>query len=193
MNRNLNYGNLQGKKHLSPNWNHWETPEDHPLKVLLRKRYELACQVVSGLVVDAACGYGVGSAMLAGPADVVVGLDMDREAINEAMSRLPGQCFAVKDLSKEDLPGCDWLVTLETIEHLCEPKRFIHRAKMSAMGIVLSTPIIPTNNPHHFWTHIMPDTVDSWFEGWSKVMDERLPEIVNGKEVDRYLVAAYKR
>ena len=47
---------LATKKHKRPNWNHWETPEDHPLKVLLRQRYSLACEVVTGRVLDGICG-----------------------------------------------------------------------------------------------------------------------------------------
>ena len=42
------------------------------------QRYQLACQVVSGkIVLDAACGEGYGSSLLAQHAKKVIGLDID--------------------------------------------------------------------------------------------------------------------
>ena len=190
---------LAEKEHKKQQYNHWLTPESSPLKRLLVERYELACLVAKGRVVDAACGYGVGTYQLAGNPNVtsVIGFDLDQDAVDYAKIKfkdLSNISIVAGDLSDNIIPDCDWLVTMETVEHLPGPIEFLRFAKEKVRhGIVLSVPIYPTNNAHHCWTHFEPEEVDGWFPGWEKVIDERLKEVVGGKLVDRYKVAAYTR
>ena len=49
------------------------------------QRYRLAAQLVKGKkVLDAACGEGYGSSLLAEEAEEVTGLDIDKEAVENA-------------------------------------------------------------------------------------------------------------
>jgi SAM-dependent methyltransferase len=87
-------------------------------------RYAFASTMCRGArVLDAACGEGYGSAMLAEAADHVVGVDVSDDAIRHAKSRYEGQGaveFQVADCT--DLPfgadEFDRIVSFETIEHL---------------------------------------------------------------------------
>ena len=90
------------------------------------ERYKFACQFVHGQIIDAACGCGYGSHMLATqadkPIDSVLGLDISEEAIEYAKTHwgAPNLIFRQEDLSNSIEPG-DWLVSFETLEHLDDP------------------------------------------------------------------------
>lgn len=87
-------------------------------------RYALAARLCTGRrVLDAACGEGYGSAMLAGVARSVTGVDLAVEAVEHARARyagpdnlefLQGDCT---DLPFED-HAFDCIVSFETLEHL---------------------------------------------------------------------------
>ncbi len=87
-------------------------------------RYAFAAPVVHGLsVLDAACGEGYGSAILAGVAHSVDGVDISAEAIGHARDRYgdrPGLSFHVADATKLPFPDqqFDAVVSFETLEHL---------------------------------------------------------------------------
>lgn len=87
-------------------------------------RYALAARLCEGRrVLDAACGEGYGSALLAGRAASVTGLDLSEEAIAHARHRyadLPGLEFQVGDCASlpfED-DSFERIVSFETLEHL---------------------------------------------------------------------------
>jgi len=87
-------------------------------------RYALASHWCQGLkVLDAACGEGYGSALLAGTAAEVTGLDISGEAIRHARERYGGVDnldFETGDCTR--LPFADGefqcIVSFETLEHL---------------------------------------------------------------------------
>ena len=87
-------------------------------------RYAFALRVAAGKrVLDAACGEGYGSALLAGRAASVLGLDVSPQAVAHARSRYgaPNLAFDVADVTALDhLPSgsVDLIVSFETLEHL---------------------------------------------------------------------------
>ena len=87
-------------------------------------RYAFCRPYVKGkVVVDAACGEGYGTAMLASYAARVVGIDISDQAIQHASSRygaLGNIEFRAADVAKPGLPtaSVDVVVSFETIEHL---------------------------------------------------------------------------
>ena len=95
-------------------------------------RYRFAAKHVLGrVVVDCACGTGYGSAMLADAgAAAVIGVDISEEAIayaqaHHARDRVD---FRVGDALTfvPERPAQVW-VTLETVEHLLHPARYLDR------------------------------------------------------------------
>ncbi|HRQ64840.1 MAG TPA: class I SAM-dependent methyltransferase [Xanthomonadaceae bacterium] len=87
-------------------------------------RYAFALPLVRGRrVLDAACGEGYGSALLARSAASVVGADLSTEAIEHARQRYCGHenlRFDVADVTALDVaPGSfDLVVSFETLEHV---------------------------------------------------------------------------
>lgn len=87
-------------------------------------RYAFALPLVAGKrVLDAACGEGYGSHLLAGAAAEVVGVDIAERAIAHARARYGGQPnlrFECADAAALDFAGqrFDVIVSFETLEHL---------------------------------------------------------------------------
>lgn len=114
-------------------------------------RYELAGQFVDNkIVLDAACGSGYGSAILAKNARSVLALDIDKQAIAEASEhyRQANLKFEVEDVEK--LAGVadksmEVVVSFETIEHLKNYQGFLKQiARVLTDGglAIVSTPNI---------------------------------------------------
>ena len=87
-------------------------------------RYALASQLVNGLhVLDAACGEGYGSELLAGTAASVTAVDISAQTIEHASKRY-GQVenleFIEADCSHLDMEEhkFDAIISFETLEHL---------------------------------------------------------------------------
>jgi SAM-dependent methyltransferase len=132
-------------------------------------RYMLARQFVrpGDRVLDAACGLGYGSALLADGtlAESVLGIDNDAAAVAYATAhygpRRSRLAFDTRDVrSIADLPAgsLDTIVSFETIEHLEDPEGFVaacHRALTPAGRLICSVPNLWVNatgvdpNPHH--------------------------------------------
>src|SRR5450432_456548 len=87
-------------------------------------RYCVALPAARGLrVLDAACGEGYGSWLLAGSAAEVIGVDLDRAAIDHAVQRYearPNLRYLQASCSALPLAAhsVDLIVSFETIEHL---------------------------------------------------------------------------
>ncbi|MCB1554477.1 MAG: class I SAM-dependent methyltransferase [Xanthomonadales bacterium] len=88
-------------------------------------RYAFARRWAAGRrVLDAACGEGYGSALLAADARSVLGLDIDDTTVAHAQARygatprLRFQCMDVTRLDALDTASADLVVSFETLEHL---------------------------------------------------------------------------
>ena len=86
-------------------------------------RYAFAQAFVQGRrVLDAACGEGYGSALLAENADSVVGVDISEQAIGHARQRYASERLEFRQGDCTDLPFADdefnCVVSFETLEHL---------------------------------------------------------------------------
>lgn len=130
-----------------------------------RQRYQHAVATCRGLeVLDAACGVGYGSQMLAeAGAKRVCGVDLAEEAISYARRNYqhPSLSFVRQDVERlEDLQmSFDLVVSFETIEHLHAPEHFLRgvRQVLKPGGLfICSTPNTgfahraDAANPFHF-------------------------------------------
>lgn len=112
-------------------------------------------------VLDAGCGVGYGTALLAQRARTVVGIDLDQDAIAYARSRYgaPNIEFRVGDMTALELDdgSIDVVCAFETIEHLAAPETFLAEARRVLRNdgvLVASTPRAEytddhPRNPHH--------------------------------------------
>lgn len=114
-------------------------------------RYAFARELVAGKrVLDAACGEGYGSALLATRAAAVTGIDLDAATIAHARQRyagVAGLAFAAASVTGLPLADAsvDAVVSFETIEHLPaeeQPRMLAEFARVLAPGgfLVLSAP-----------------------------------------------------
>jgi SAM-dependent methyltransferase len=111
-------------------------------------RYAWASQLVKDKVVlDAACGEGYGSALLAESATSVIGVDVDADTIEHARQRYgrDGLRFVCSDCLQLPLDddSVDVVVSLETLEHLADHDGLMaeFRRVLKADGLlVLSSP-----------------------------------------------------
>jgi O-antigen biosynthesis protein len=122
-------------------------------------RYRLALPFVAGRrVLDAGCGVGWGSALLAAAgATDVIGVDIAPEAIRASRDSCPSGRFLVGDLGRLPLAAdsVDVVVCLETLEHtsdvactLVELRRVLRPDGV----LVVSSPnpaVYPAGNPFH--------------------------------------------
>jgi 2-polyprenyl-3-methyl-5-hydroxy-6-metoxy-1,4-benzoquinol methylase len=128
-------------------------------------RYRWAGQLVAGrTVLDAGCGVGYGSAMLArAGAGEVVGLDLSAKVIEAAGKAAPANAsFIVGDVHALPFPDgrFDIVVCFEVIEHVESQDDVIAElARVLAPGGVLaiSSPnrdVYPAGNPHHLHEYL---------------------------------------
>jgi SAM-dependent methyltransferase len=112
-------------------------------------RYCAALPVAAGKrVLDAACGEGYGSWLLARTAQSVTGIDIDRDAIAHAARRYGGgSSLRYVPASCTQLPfadaSFDLVVSFETIEHLAEQEAMLdefRRVLTPAGAVIISSP-----------------------------------------------------
>jgi len=117
-------------------------------------RYCAVADIARGRrVLDAACGEGYGSALLARGAVSVIGVDVGAEAIAHAQSRYSSPNLTYVRASVAALPlasaSIDLVVSFETIEHLAEQREMLaeFRRVLACEGVlVLSSPNRPVYN-----------------------------------------------
>lgn len=117
-------------------------------------RYVLAAGVVAGKrVLDAACGEGYGSFLLAQRAKAVTGVDVAPAAIEHARARYGRENLAFAEASVTSLPlpdaSIDVVVSFETVEHLREQEAMLaeFRRVLAPDGVlVISSPNRPVYN-----------------------------------------------
>jgi ubiquinone/menaquinone biosynthesis C-methylase UbiE len=121
-------------------------------------RYAFARRHVAGRrVLDVACGEGYGSALLAGVAGTVTGIDIDADAIahaRQSYAALANVSFAEGSAASLPLPDAcvDAVVSFETIEHLPradQPRMLAEIARVLAADGVL---VMSAPNPVEYST-----------------------------------------
>lgn len=121
------------------------------------ERYALVRQYMFGRVLDAACGVGYGTYLLAKNPDVtyINGVDSDSESIEFANLNFKNEKTNFECNKIENVAGdYDVLVSLETIEHLEEPKVLAEMAERCCIKeILVSYPVKKTThyNKYHLW------------------------------------------
>ncbi len=137
-----------------------ETTGQETLRLHL-ERYEFAAgHARPGRLLDMACGVGYGTRLLADRAAGVedaLGVDLSQDAVDYALGRYAnGKArYARGDaLAFADEQGFDTVVSLETIEHVPDPRALVRRlAQLLRPGGVLiaSVPVTPSVdfNMHH--------------------------------------------
>jgi 2-polyprenyl-3-methyl-5-hydroxy-6-metoxy-1,4-benzoquinol methylase len=105
------------------------------------ERYKFAATLVKGRVLDAACGCGYGSRILTDAGCRVVGVDLENEAIQCAREHYPGPGYLIGDIMDTPWAGrFDWIVSLETIEHLPDAEHALRIFRLHGSRLVASTP-----------------------------------------------------
>lgn len=122
-------------------------------------RYQWAAGLVDGgRVLDAGCGVGWGTALLAERADAAVGVDVAPVALAESERRHGDVAtFAAGDLCDLPFPDgeFDVVVSFEAIEHVADPHRALdelRRVLRSGGVLLVSSPnrgVYPEGNPFH--------------------------------------------
>ena len=123
-------------------------------------RYMLAAQLARGKrVLDAGCGVGYGSALLArsGAAEVT-GVDLSEAAIAAASVSAPENAnFILGDVTKlpVDDASIDLVVCFEVVEHVAEQEQLLdelRRVMAPGASLIISSPnrgVYLAGNPHH--------------------------------------------
>lgn len=136
------------------------------------RRYELAARYATGRVLDAACGCGYGSKILMEAANLVVGVDASAQAIQWAEEHFQGPYFIHANIESEPWAGkFETVVSLETIEHLKDPKPALEAFRRACVGTFIASvpnedryPFVAENfarddSPH--FRHYRPDEFES--------------------------------
>jgi SAM-dependent methyltransferase len=115
--------------------------------------YEWAAARLRGLsVLDAGCGEGYGTAILAATASSVVGVDLDSSIVRHAATTYSRPRFEAADLQALPYPDGSFeaVVSLQVIEHLPSPRDFlgeIARVLAPAGLAIIATPNRLTFSP----------------------------------------------
>lgn len=129
--------------------------KEHELRYLFVRKF-----VKNKIVLDIACGNGYGSQILAyAGAKFVYGIDNSKEAVDYANKKYLQRNikFILGDAEKISLKekSVDIVISLETIEHLRHPKKFLKESKRILKhggALILSTPnkeVSYEDNPFH--------------------------------------------
>jgi len=120
-----------------------------------KARYHFVSQHVKGrAILDATCGTGLGSAMLThDPGSFVIGFDISLDALAQAQQHLGRGRILQADCHELSFRNSsfDTVVSLETVEHLHKPERFleeVHRILKPSGIFIVSTPNRFFTSPH---------------------------------------------
>ncbi len=158
------------------------------------KRYELAKRYASGRVLDAACGCGYGSKILMEAANLVVGVDASAQAIQWAEEHFHGPYFIQASIESEPWSGkFETVVSLETIEHIKDPKPALEAFRSACIGaLIVSVPnedrypfvaekFARDESPH--FRHYRPAEFESLLEECGFKVTERFCQKDKGGEI----------
>lgn len=167
-----------------------ETTGTETLQIHL-ERYRFAAQYVEGRVLDMACGVGYGSFELCSlqqeKIEELIGVDISEESVAYAHKRYANpkiEFICANAFDYQDKQGFDTIVSLETIEHLPNPQKFIQHlvSLLKPNGkIIASVPVTPSvdANPYH-----LNDFTPSSFRKLFAV--HRLTEIAHFQQVQPF-------
>lgn len=134
-----------GERYVDEGPKNWELFSQHVGRYLFARPY-----VAGRVVLDAACGTGYGTAMLAEQAQIVVGIDSCREAIAYSIRhhRRPNVRCLLMNCGELGLRAnsFDAVISFETLEHLHDMKSFlqeVRRVLKPAGTLLISTPNRP--------------------------------------------------
>lgn len=132
--------------------------ENHEQWKLHIERYKWARNHLKGTIVaNGACGTNYAYHILKSPRNVVIGFDKNKDAL--AIARAKGRDLVIeKDIQEEPFDGFTSLVSLETIEHLLHPWKFIEQLSETVYEVVLSVPIVPTKHINRWHLHDFTET-----------------------------------
>lgn len=133
-------------------------------------RYMFALQPIEGKsVIDAACGTGYGTKLLAESAKRIIGVDASVKTIKYASKLYPDIAFSLNDLNrnfpKEKFDIC---VSFETIEHLEKPGIFLQNVADNCNEFLFS---IPVNNKSRYHRQVWnkDQIINMMRSYWSKI------------------------
>ena len=132
---------------------------------ILRYRFALAYMRAHDTILDAGCGCGYGTFLLAGTSARVVGIDQDAESIDYARTfynsdNITWVCSSIEKY-KGMLKSFSRIVCFETIEHCKSPEILIDSlSEMLCDGgiLICSVPVIPTKHFNPFHKHDLTDS-----------------------------------
>lgn len=132
------------------------------------ERYALLRQFARGVVLDAACGCGYGSYLLATNPDVshVIGLDAEPDAISFAKEEYASDRIEFHHGNLEHWTcnqPIDLLLSVETIEHLVDPTTLPNFVERNAINhVILTYPSKKTThyNPYHHHDFKLQEILD---------------------------------
>lgn len=163
--------------------------EGDPLPV---ERYRWASSKLKGVyVADVCCGFGYGTALLRGFANerVVVGVDIDLEAINYAQISYPG-LYLLANAETQNFKGFDAVVCLEGISHMIDPYAWLKN--LDVPELVVSAPLTPSKNWYPWRKHdIEPQALYEMFTPKWEIVD-RMRQRRGGGSTTEY-VTIYAR
>ena len=127
--------------------------------------YLTAC-VANEAVLEAGCGNGVGTALLARKAYGIIGTDKLQRNVNLAKCLYPWIQFETWDINKPTNLRATFVVCIEAIEHVANPKDAIRNLIAAASSTVwISTPNgigkpRPPENPYHVCEYTPEEMLD---------------------------------
>lgn len=138
--------------------------------ILIRRhieRYAIVRQFAHGRAVDCACGLGYGTHLLAKNSDIshIYGVDSDSDSIAHARKEFSGERveFVQGDIATLTLPDIDFLASLETIEHLPDPRcllAFCQRCNVREIMVSFPTKKTTHYNTFHCWDLTLQDVLE---------------------------------
>jgi 2-polyprenyl-3-methyl-5-hydroxy-6-metoxy-1,4-benzoquinol methylase len=120
-------------------------------------RYRFAASHVRGQILDAACGCGYGSWMLAETGAKVRGVDLSSEALDFARVHWGHRNVTYTQADAAHVSGLyDWIVCFETLEHVEDDGALVRHFATLASRLIISVPNqdqMPFNG-HRFPFHV---------------------------------------
>jgi 2-polyprenyl-3-methyl-5-hydroxy-6-metoxy-1,4-benzoquinol methylase len=127
---------------------------DPDYAILMLERYAWATNHLKGAkrIADACCGPGYGMPILAMYGAKVIGYDRAEENREAAKRKGYGQ-VVTGDVERQDFDMLDAVCTIETVEHLKDPWKWLAGFAPSVKRLVISCPCIPTKHANEWHLH----------------------------------------